>query len=316
MTGESRERFADTGPGYRRRTTHELLAASTTSGINMDTVIDPGMQVIFYKPTDESYFWIAMEEVSVTKAIKNPATVKALRDASAEMDSIVIGVISQDGGDPEQYTAEPAVSGDTELMDLVDRTSSRFWQLIDSYRAWDSLAAYLLVDDRYDVASTEPLRQVPLDYWCLVGPTTARTNWAVEFLPDWYGVFVYPEDHLIPVFTSAIFADIVAQEILSTYRVRLHPRHLPCAGCHLSGIRRNLRGGVLRGAVVNGQWRLDCYTCGEHPESVGHFFLHDVDGSSYRLYGCKDMGIGPIWWEKRWDTDGEVFSTKCKPFRW
>lgn len=310
------ERFADTGPTYRRRTTHELLAASTTSGINMDTVIDPGYQVIFFKPTEETYFWVAMEDESVIEAIGNPDTVKALRDASAETDGIVVGVIRQNSDDPVDYRIEPTVGGDPDLMDLVIRIGERFWQLTDNYRAWDSFADYLLVDDGYDVNSTEPLRQVPLDYWCLVGSGADEGNWYATFLPMDKGVFIYPDSHLIPVFTSAIFADIQAQEIFSAYGVRLSPQHLPCVGCYLCGIRGGLSAGILRGALVNGQWKMECYACGKHLRKGGHLFLHDIDGNSYRLYGCKDMGTGPVWWEKRWDTTGAVFTPDCRPIRW
>lgn len=311
-----RERYADTGPTYRRRTTHELIAASRDRYVGMDSLLDSGVRVIYYRSAPDWPMLIAVEEDDLRRIVHNEAVVRFLAEESQAFDRCIVGRLSQDADNVESYTSWPIIGGDADLDALVEMAVERFLQLTNNFRAWDSFRAYLRFDDRYDVEAEPPLRQVPLEYFCLVGsPSDSSAVHAVGSFPPEAGVFSDPDSGLLPVCTSAFFADIVATEVFQQYGIELTPMYLPCLWCYLTGIHSELAEGAISGVLLNGQWVLDCYECGKFPNG-GHYYLHDIDGNSYALHGCKGRGMGPVWWERRWDTVGDIFAPACTLKAW
>lgn len=298
-----------------------LLAASDRCGINMDAVIrSPMVQVVYYKQRARGGFLICLEESELQRIISHPASRERLRNGSNGFDRVVLAEFSPDVNDRGDYSLLLALGGDRELEVFCHKAVNRFIGLVDVYGSWPSFGQFLAVEGHYDVDAYLPTRQIPLDYWCLVGDLTEGNEvHSVRCFGHDTGLYIDPETAEVPVFTSAIFADLAAQAILERRGLSLEPRHLPCLPCYLTGMHNDLPKGLTEGARLNGQWAIDCYSCAQSLTPghgwVGHFYIQD-DGRSFALCGCSDKKVPPVGWERRWDASGTLFSPPCGKTSW
>jgi tetratricopeptide (TPR) repeat protein len=199
---------------------HRLIGASQSVGVNAETVIPPGISVVFFK-AEHGLFLIGVEDFQLEKMIQDNAVKSMLRKASSMFDRVILGEILQNYEDAADYTATPATT-DPELRAWVDKIAKQFWTIIDGFRRWPSFTDFLMADNLYNPITTDYGHQIPLDYWWLTGNVAPRRGiHHASCCPDGIGVFVYPQTGLLPVFTSALYGDIIAQEIRSKLGVDL-----------------------------------------------------------------------------------------------
>jgi len=198
---------------------------------------------------------------------------------------------------------------------------SRFWSLVDCFGAWASFKGFLANACDYDVAVDDPLQQPGIGYYWLVGRLN-RQNKAAGVSPCGIysdaGVFVRPEDKLIPVFSNPFFAEAAAHRLAASRRIELQPAGIECLGCFLSGYSGQLGRKALTGALLDYQWAIRFLTCAESPglRDARHFILDDGKIGTYALAGCAGKGVSPIWCERRWDKANLWFDTTCHPRPW
>lgn len=300
--------------GFALDNVHSLISKSQSVGINMDTAMEPGVQVFYYKHEPGANFLIAIEESTIDFIIESATEKALLKKKSDGSDRIVVAIIKQSADNQEDYDIYPIIESSDELfLSWLGKFGDRFFRLIDNYGRWPSFTKFLKEDNMYDVNNTEPLKQAPLGYHFLVGSLSdSAAVHQVGHLPPNKGVYVASDSdqELIPVFTSAIYADIYAQQVKEKFGSELQADLLPCVKCYISGSYRSFETTLPNGIILNSQWIVDCYDCNICDNSSGHFFLNDGD-NVYALCGCSELGVKPIWIEKRWDENMKYFNPIC-----
>jgi len=296
---------------------HELLSRSQSIGINMDTVMQPGVQVIFYKHETGANFYVAVEESSLEIIVRSKTDKTLLKKKSEGSDRVIIARIEQSTDNLEDYFIIPFIeSNDEQYSAWLERIGDRFFVLINSYSRWTSFTAFLDEDNLYDVKEMDPKQQIPLDYFLLIGNLKDSDDlFHCGHLPPKKGIYILPDNNLIPVFTSALYADLFAQELYLKAGIKVQSDLLPCVKCYLSGSYKSIGLDNLKGAILNNQWLIDCYNCSICDNSSGHFYLNDGQ-YTYALCGCPELGAKPIWIEKRWDNNKKSFNPICGMVPW
>lgn len=303
--------------GFALDNIHKLIGQSQNVDINMDTLMAPGFQVIYYKHKPGGNFLIAIEDSTLNIICSSNNEKALLKEKSEGSDRIIIATIEQSNENQEDYDVFPVVaSSDEHFVSWLEKLGDRFFRLVDNYSRWSSFTKFLEEDNIYKVNSMKPLQQVPLDYYFLIG----RLNDSEDVhhsghLPPDKGVYVIPDHDLIPVFTSSIYADLYAQEVKNKYGIELQADVLPCVKCYITGSYKSIDSADVSGVILNNQWLLDCYDCNLCDNYSGHFFLNDGD-KAYALCGCSELGVKPIWIEKRWDKNEKYFNPKCGMIGW
>ena len=207
------------------------------------------------------------------------------------------------------------------IQDLMTAALSRFWSLVDHFGGWPTFRDFLACASDYNVEADDPLQQPGFTYYWLAGPLNRHSRATgvnpCQIYPD-AGVYVRPEDGLLPVFSNPFFAEAAARRLAARRRIELQPAGIECLGCFLSGYSGQLGRKVLKGALLDEQWPIRFLTCAESPglRDARHFILEDGNMGTYALAGCAGKGVSPIWCERRWDKANEWFDTACHPRPW
>jgi hypothetical protein len=271
----------------------------------------------FYRTQPGIHVCITVSERSLPN-VASEFVIKLVQMENRLFGDFVVGRIVG-SADEQGYTSDswPIVE-DQDLRSFVLKASYRFWNLIDNFANWPSFSSFLLESISYDVENQNPNLQFPYEYWWLTGSLDESDLIHEVGLYEDIGVFIRPNDHILPLFSSRLFADMAAHKYSKKHAFNLESRHIQCLGCYLNGFTGEIGREVVRGALLNEQWEIQFYTCDESPshETARHFFLMDGAIGSYTLFKCKEDGPGPIWCEKRWDFNYHFFDPACNLVKW
>ena len=211
----------------------------------------------------------------------------------------------------------PLMDGDKDLNQFIKLCAGQLSLLVENYGCWQSLNELMKVELGYLVKLMPDDMQPAFEYWWLVGSMAdGRPVHETHQYKD-IGIFVRPEDGVLPIFTSSLYADMASQLYSEVHGLRLLPVRIPCPSCYLSGLGDVLGSEILRGAILNEQWRIRFFTCDEKfYSSPSHFYISDSDGEEYALAGCPDKKMPPHWVIRQWGHDEVAFPKKCKPLPW
>jgi hypothetical protein len=203
------------------------------------------------------------------------------------------------------------------LATFANHATEKFWKLVDTFREWPSFGDFLRETIGYDPQRNQPHDQFAREYWWLVGPLSSHKSLHHCGIYKGIRVFIYPENGKLPIFTSHLFANMAAHHYSGQIGTLLEPKHIDCLGCYFSGISRECGRDVLKSAILDEQWPIQFYTCGESPDKkdAKHFFLNDSN-NSYSLFRCKKDSPGPVWCEEKWDHEGKFFRPSCGLIGW
>jgi len=301
---------------YLEDSAYRILSRTTSIGPNMDTLLGGSLQVILYKCSAGGNFWVCLHEESLENVVSDVSTRNELIQQSAGYDVVPVCEIKQNAKNPDDFSIIQRVdSPDAGYMAFMDAVRERFDALFGSFGAWTSFGDFLRYDNSYAVEDTNPLMQAPLDYWCLLTNAKGREGaYPVSKYPEGQ-VVTLVKDRLLPIFTSAIYADLYAQQLREARGIEINPQHMDCLKCFLGGIRSDLPEGTLVGCLLNAQWLVHGYSCGQFGDHTGHFFLRE-EAAEWALSGCSGREINPIWVERSWDSDGSAFSPSCGMSPW
>lgn len=194
---------------------------------------------------------------------------------------------------------------------------STFLTLVDNYQRWSSFEQFLQSESSAGSDNPTPDNQVPFQYWWLVGELKPGMPVRDTLLYDGMGVFIRPEDNLLPVFTSSLYADMAGRCYSRQHGVELVPCQIFCPTCFLTGISALFGNRILRGGLLNEQWKIHFYTGAALEFTAPDLFrIQDSDGTDYDLTGCSDTGNLPLWVKGKHSGDEKFSGTQDKYVPW
>jgi hypothetical protein len=196
--------------------------------------------------------------------------------------------------------------------DYVSRVAGSLTSFIENAGRWLDLATMFKVRYGYDPHLQEPAAQPTIRWFWLTVPLGGHGANPVQFLED-AGLFVDPGQRLVPVFSNRIDAVRLAKSLKESHDLSLQMYDIPCLGCFLNGVAGELGRDALRGAILDGQWRIDFNTCDEHGARAPSHFIIDEGAERYHLIGCAENGW-PRWAGQKWM--GKSFPMTCELEAW
>ncbi|MFC2038822.1 hypothetical protein ACFLUG_03525 [Chloroflexota bacterium] len=267
------------------------------------------------KAGDGISFIIAVPADDLAK-ICSERTAGLLSEKHTDTGRAIIGsFIERDPGtDPGAW---PAIQGDEKLNEYIIESVTQFISVVNHFGSWTSFNDFQKIEIQYDAKSTPVLNQQTFEYWWLV--SESKGDGPLHSIPLYENnnVFIRPDDRIIPVYTSGLYADIANRNYSLEHGIHLVPKPIHCPGCYFTGLGGFLGRQLIRGGLLNEQWQIHFFTCEDHKyTSPSHFRITDTDGDDYELIGCPDKGTRPLWITRKWDQDEEYFSNDCNPLPW
>lgn len=208
-------------------------------------------------------------------------------------------------------TSRPSWSCIAGTGDYVSEVGAAVEAVIANAGAWPDLATMFRTRYGHDPLIEFPMRQPTIRWSWLAGQLGTRGAEAVRLFEE-EGLYVDPSTRRIPVFTNRLDAVRLARR-LQPEGVSLQMYDIPCLGCFMTGVASELGRERVRGALIDGQWNVQFFTCSEHgADAPSHFVLKD-GAASYHLIGCAERGW-PRWAEARWK--GNSFQVPCSLEAW
>jgi len=273
----------------------------------------------FVRTGEGIQFCITVPEDSLGALVKPDIEAMLLVEERMEGD-VVIGRIWSEDGSVEKLSIENSFWPIVDVPDLdaiVRGMASVFFDLVGNLSKWGSLAKFLQVSMDHDVREASPSSQTGFNYWWLVGPEAADHIVPLALYGGESGVFIRPQDKLLPVFSSSLFAAIAAKTYDEDDLLNLTPMPIKCLGCFFNGSTKEIGRDRMAGAILNEEWKIRFLRCDEDPsgQSAGHFEIIDADGLEYNLAGCFEAGVPPVWIERKW-ADEIIGTLTCSPKPW
>jgi hypothetical protein len=261
-------------------------------------------------------FYTFIEENSLYKVCSKDTAYQIKQNEQMIPNSYFIGSFEQ-GHKTEKKNWIGILHNDRILSKKFSEIVGYFDTFIDFYSQWPSFSQFLMNLFGHNTTKALFNQQTPLGYWWLIGDLEEKYIHQ-NLLYNESGVFIRPNDGYVPVFTSSIFAEIACQAYKEQYSVELVPEPMKCLGCFLSGFSNEIGAEELRGAILDSQWEVIFYSCDQlHGNCQGkHFFLNDSNGESFALVGCTHESTPPLWCERRWDTNNEIFPSSHTLIPW
>lgn len=236
---------------------------------------------------------------------------------------------SQTQGDASAWRIDTKYTGDVPIAGFVKSLCGRYEKLITQYGKWSSFADFLKVTSDHNARLQQPYEQKPLEYWWLIGDVDDCESVIPVgiYEDDNMGIFlepstshhqtrftkedgscedvVLPGDHLLPIYTSHMFARDAADRFERDLggSCSLEPVQIPCLPCFIHGITHEPGGkeAFENGAILNDQWPIEFHLSGKgyNDPAASPACLYDADRNMYALLGCNDTG-GPFWGGLPW----------------
>ena len=292
----------------------KLVAQSVTKNAYINTIVS-GIPTLFVRTEEGIFFTLAIPKDELPKVCSRTTALLLMKSRPIAGRTAIGRFNEREGRHPSG--SWPLVDGDKDLIQYIEQSVKHLSGLVDNFRHWSSFNAFLKTEIEYDLKWMPVESQPPFEYWWLIGKTAPDRPVHKTPLYKDAGVFIRPGDNNLPVFTSSLYADMASQYYSQDYGIPLIPIRMPCPTCYLNGLGGFIGSEILKGALLNEQWRIRFFDCDEQAySSPTHFYISDTDGEDYALVGCSDTGTSPHWAIRKWGHDEQWFPKKCHPLPW
>jgi len=295
----------------------QWLSQSVSSDLYHLSFVD-SILVLYYKTAPGICFVAGVTENDLPKIAQETSQTILSREPKV-MGTVRIGRIYFPHPPSKIHGIWPITEQDPEIAAFFAKAADRFLMMIDQYGRWDTFHHYLKIELNSDLCSPVPSIEHPADYWWLAGLLEGDGPFVPCSIYEEYGIYVDRAREVLPVFTSAVYAEMEAVRLSQSSGLKLIPQPIHCLGCFLTGFYNEEGKHVMRSVLLNNQWTIHGFTCNEQKAGGRpgcHFFLKDSDENCYALCGCAEQGTGPIWYAKSWDRNGTHFNPECRLVAW